>query len=111
MARIAYFADLATGETLEFTERRERNGGQDRYGNPTYRTIPARVAYVGRELFGYIDGQREGFLITRKVEMKAQPTRHACDARCLNATGKVMKCECSCGGKNHGRGAFTCVEA
>jgi hypothetical protein len=22
----------------------------------------------------------------------------------LNATGRTMKCECSCGGKNHGRG-------
>ncbi|NIA67804.1 hypothetical protein HBA54_04300 [Pelagibius litoralis] len=40
----------------------------------------------------------------RKVEYKRFPTKHECDARCMNATGKVMKCECSCGGKNHGRG-------
>jgi hypothetical protein len=44
---------------------------------------------------------------TRKIEMKARPSRHECDARCINATGRVMKCECSCGGKNHGRG-FSC---
>jgi hypothetical protein len=28
-------------------------------------------------------------------------TGHRCDARCLNGTGHV--CECSCGGRNHGR--------
>jgi hypothetical protein len=39
----------------------------------------------------------------RKVEYKSNPSRHACDSRCTHATGKVMKCECSCGGHNHGR--------
>lgn len=33
-------------------------------------------------------------------------SKHKCDARCLNATGRVMNCECSCGGKNHGLGAI-----
>lgn len=42
---------------------------------------------------------------TRVVEFRSFPSRHQCDDRCLNATGKVMKCECSCGGKNHGRGS------
>ena len=41
----------------------------------------------------------------RRVEYKAQPSRHACDARCVHATGRVMRCECSCGGLFHGRGA------
>jgi hypothetical protein len=41
---------------------------------------------------------------SRFVEYKANPSRHQCDSRCLNATGRVMKCECSCGGKNHGKG-------
>jgi hypothetical protein len=36
----------------------------------------------------------------RKVERKSNPSNHKCDARCLNAKG--FKCECSCGGKNHG---------
>ena len=26
-------------------------------------------------------------------------------------TPKIMKCECSCGGKNHGRGNFMCEAA
>jgi len=43
----------------------------------------------------------------RKIEYKANPSRHECDDRCINATGRVMRCECSCGGKNHGRGAFS----
>lgn len=45
--------------------------------------------------------------VERVVEYKANPSRHACDARCVNAQGKVMRCECSCGGKNHGKGAFS----
>lgn len=45
--------------------------------------------------------------VERIVEYKSNPSMHACDARCLNATGKIMRCECSCGGKNHGRG-FSC---
>ena len=45
--------------------------------------------------------------VERKIEYKSNPSRHDCDARCLNATGKIMRCECSCGGKNHGRGMFT----
>lgn len=47
----------------------------------------------------------------RMVEYRSNPSKHACDARCLNATGLVMKCECSCGGKNHGRGSLSCEAA
>lgn len=47
----------------------------------------------------------------RVVEYKSNPSRHECDARCLNATGRVMKCECACGGKNHGRGSIMCEAA
>lgn len=52
---------------------------------------------------------RAGFLpAQRAVTFKRNASRHACDARCLNATGRTMQCECSCGGKNHGKGSFTC---
>lgn len=47
----------------------------------------------------------------RRIEYKAFASKHQCDDRCINATGRVMKCECACGGKNHGRGAFNCSEA
>jgi hypothetical protein len=45
----------------------------------------------------------------RKTQYKAFPSKHECDARCINATGRTMQCECSCGGKNHGKGAFNCA--
>lgn len=38
----------------------------------------------------------------RMVEMKKNPSRHACDGRCVHAKGFL--CECSCGGRNHGAG-------
>ena len=41
----------------------------------------------------------------RKIEFKSNPSRHECDDRCTHATGRTMKCECSCGGKNHGKAA------
>jgi hypothetical protein len=49
--------------------------------------------------------------VNRKVELKSFPSRHECDSRCTNATGRTMQCECSCGGKNHGKGAFMCEAA
>lgn len=65
---------------------------------------------------GYPEGatpkfvEREGWTgrvtADRVVEYKANPSRHACDERCLNASGRVMRCECACGGRNHGRGTM-----
>lgn len=49
--------------------------------------------------------------VERVIEYKSNPSKHICDARCVNATGKIMKCECSCGGKNHGRGSSMICEA
>ncbi len=44
--------------------------------------------------------------VTRKIEYKAFPSKHECNSKCLN--GKINgTCECKCGGKNHGAGAFT----
>ena len=53
------------------------------------------------------DGRR--VQVERAIERKSTPPNHKCDARCLNATG--FKCECSCGGKNHGAGNFMCEAA
>lgn len=36
------------------------------------------------------------------MKIRATLTKHVCDARCVHARGFV--CNCSCGGKNHGRG-------
>jgi hypothetical protein len=45
----------------------------------------------------------------RKIEMKAFPSRHECNAKCMGASGRSMVCECKCGGKNHGVSSFTCA--
>lgn len=49
--------------------------------------------------------------VDRVITYKTNPSRHECDARCMNATGRTMNCECKCGGKNHGRGSFACEAA
>jgi hypothetical protein len=80
------------------------------------------VHYQGRKLFGQpVDftpvfvpgiGWNRGYVpVERSIEYKSNPSKHVCDARCYNATGRIMKCECSCGGKNHGKGAFNCEAA
>ncbi len=57
---------------------------------------------------GYAAGSNVALPVERVIEYKSNPSKHECDARCINATGRVMRCECSCGGKNHGKGAFSC---
>jgi hypothetical protein len=89
MANIKYFADTAAG-TLVFD----------------------RVDYLSRkDIRGYDQSTASWVKVTRAIEIKSNPSRHECDDRCMNATGLVMKCECKCGGKNHGRGSFVCAEA
>lgn len=57
-------------------------------------------------------GWATGFVAAdRHVQFKSNPSRHECDDRCMNASGRIMRCECSCGGKNHGRGAMLCEAA
>jgi hypothetical protein len=51
---------------------------------------------------------RDAVPVERSVFYKSNPSKHQCDARCMFAKGRTMNCECSCGGKNHGIGSFTC---
>lgn len=83
MARIGYFADLASGETVSRIDIADYDQGT--------RKMP-RI---------YVDGQWHR--VTRMVTLKSNPSRHECDPRCQNATGRTMQCECACGGKNHGK--------
>ena len=86
MANIKHFADVA-GQVLEFS----------------------KVDYRKDGAYGYDVVGKSWVKTTRKVEYKSFASKHECDARCINATGLIMKCECSCGGKNHGRGSFNCT--
>ncbi len=80
------------------------------------------VYFEGRKMFGQpVDfvpvfvpgtGWDSGYVpVERSISYKSYPSKHICDARCMNATGRTMQCECSCGGKNHGVGAFNCEGA
>ena len=48
--------------------------------------------------------------VTRMIERKANPSLHECDARCLGGRHNG-RCECRCGGKNHGAGIFSALLA
>jgi hypothetical protein len=43
--------------------------------------------------------------VTRIIEYKRNPSRHECNARCLNGSCTGV-CECKCGGRNHGLGSL-----
>lgn len=82
MANFRYFADLE-GRTVRFD----------------------RVDYISpKNIRGYDEITKQWLQVSRTVEYKSNPSRHECDDRCIMATGRMMKCECKCGGKNHGRG-------
>ena len=83
MAKHAYFIDNLNGHTIEFRDTFVNGKLQGARG----------VRYDARgRAQGYVDGH--GWLpITRVIEMKANPSKHECDDRCMNATGRVMKCE------------------
>ena len=92
MANFRYFADLSTG-TIELTKV-WHDGHVSTKVHHFFGTAPDGTAKVQA---------------TRMIERKANASNHKCDARCLNARG--FKCECECGGKNHGAGSLMCEAA
>lgn len=87
---LRFFAD-ANGQTVRFDRVDNRN--QSAKHNDTW---------------GWHVESNQWIKINRVVNYKSNPSRHECDARCINASGRAMNCECSCGGKNHGKGRFSC---
>lgn len=63
-----------------------------------------RVMHEGKLAVGTVGDQGALFEADRCIAYSNSPSRHKCDARCMNATGN--QCECSCGGVNHGKGGF-----
>src|SRR5579872_3045707 len=105
MANIKYFSDFG-GETVELKNIHGLDNAKfaARFPGLRGRRFDSFALLVGYPL----TGPATALPVTRKVEYKAFPSKHECDDRCINATGKIMRCECKCGGKNHGRGAFNC---
>jgi hypothetical protein len=89
MANIRYFADVAD-RVIRVTNIDHRGG-----------------AGLNGGTWGWDPDGKKWIKVTRRIQYKAFPSKHECDARCMGATGKSMNCECSCGGKNHGR-QFAC---
>ncbi len=84
MANILYFSDIE-GITVQLSNVRHD-------GSP----------YTSAKHFSGIAPTGERLTCTRAIERKRNPSLHKCDARCTNAKG--FRCECECGGKNHGAG-------
>ena len=94
MANIKYFSEYQ-GKTVQLTAI-QHNGSCAR---------PKAEHFSGLTP----DGTRISAM--RMITFKSNPSRHDCDARCVNAKGRTMNCECACGGKNHGKGSTLVCEA
>lgn len=93
MAKHLFFADLQDGTVAMTVDRAD-------YDLPGRNAMPR----IWTKETGWVRA-------TRVVVRKSMPSNHECDARCMNATGRTMQCECSCGGKNHGKGRLNCEAA
>lgn len=108
MAKIKYFADV-DGQALELTTIFPMDNKEftDRFPGVKGRRYDSFAKLAGCE--GNLRQGATVYPVTRQIEYKtANPSKHVCNDKCINATGKIMRCECSCGGKNHGRGGFVC---
>jgi hypothetical protein len=100
MASFKYFSDF-NGETTELLTISTMVNKEFEAKFPGIKGIKddGFSKRVGRSADG------EWLPMTRAIEMKARPSLHVCNAKCLN--GKCNgACECRCGGRNHGRGNF-----
>lgn len=104
MANIKYFSDIG-GEAEALTAPHGMNNAEFAARWPGVRGI----RYDGYQmLVGHVGGNLGGAVlpVTRQIEYKAFPSRHECNAKCLNGKHNGT-CECKCGGKSHGAGMFT----
>lgn len=102
MATFKYFSDV-NGDP---TELKHPYGMDNRDFAAKFPGVRG-LRYDGfKMLVGYsMEGNRL-LPVTRNIEFKSFPSRHECNAKCLNGKHNGA-CECQCGGKNHGRGMFT----
>ncbi|MEX3764417.1 hypothetical protein [Paraburkholderia phenoliruptrix] len=100
MANMKHFADF-NGQTMALTRVTSISNAEFAARFPGVKGI-RDDGYSMR--VGFADGVM--FPLTRVIEYKAQPSRHECNAKCMNGSHRGV-CECRCGGRNHGRGMFT----
>ncbi len=105
MATTKYFNDT-TGEAIELTRIDQLRNAEFARRFPGVKGFRLDGYYM---LIGYAAGatlDHQALPVTRKIDFKSFPSRHECNAKCLNGKHNGA-CECQCGGKNHGRGMFT----
>jgi hypothetical protein len=79
-----YFTECAPGQTVELSNA--WHDGHIRTSADHFRGVCPRCGFWHTAL--------------RKIERPSFVSNHKCDGRCESAKGH--KCECACGGKNHG---------
>jgi hypothetical protein len=104
MANMKYFGDF-DGKTVELTRVTSIRNAEFATRFPGVKGM--RDDGFSKRV-GYADGVM--YPVTRLIEYKSQPSRHECNAKCMNGSHRGI-CECRCGGKNHGRGMFTSLLA
>jgi hypothetical protein len=99
MARMRYFTEIE-GETVQLAWISTLG---NREFERLFPGIKGRRSDSFSRFVGYRDNSTKQPVPTfRAIEFKSNPSLHKCDARCQHAKGH--SCECSCGGKNHGKG-------
>jgi hypothetical protein len=101
MATFRYFHDTPT-EAVELVYPRPMDNKKffAQFPSAKGRKYDGYSMWVGNAPGHTLDSQ--ALPVTRVIEYKKHPSLHVCNAKCLG--GKVNgACECSCGGKNHGR--------
>ena len=103
MATFKYFSDI-TGDAVELKGLQQMDNAKFAAQWPGFKGIRADgyTKWVARNAAGAL------MPVTRMIEMKRSPSRHECNAKCLNGKHNGV-CECQCGGKNHGAGMFTSI--
>ena len=81
--------------TFDYPESQRVHVGYGRMETKYWRVDAKR----GKVNAGY-DGVCECGKVASSNLVKGTRTEHVCDARCMGSTSG--KCECACGGKNHG---------
>jgi len=102
MANIINFSDI-TGEAVEliYVTSIANNEFASRFPGVKGMRYDGYSIWVGRA-----SATSPLLPVTRKIEYKSQPSKHECNAKCINGKHTGV-CECRCGGKNHGAGMFT----
>ena len=101
MAQFKYFYDI-DGQTIELVSVTSMDNEWFAINFPGVKAI--RDGGYSKRCGRAADGRM--LPMTRMIEMKRNPSHHACNAKCRNGKHNGA-CECQCGGKNHGAGMFT----